>query len=119
MMKPGAVPDDLPVMLESEAALYLRLRLGDCRVWTFNITHQRRGGSRGLELPFAFKIGRQYFYAERDVIAYADAFELQHPDEVNPTVPVQVLRAGEIAPGHRKSVIRPCLGVPARAATMH
>lgn len=119
MMSPGAVPDDLPVMLESEVAYYLRQRLGHCRVWTFNITEQRRDGSRGLDLPFAFKVGRQYYYAERDVFNYADAFEAMYPGEVKLGVAVQVLRAGDIAPGCNKTRIRPCLDDLAQSATMH
>jgi hypothetical protein len=114
------IPANLELMPESEVAYYLRKRLGTMRVWPFQITGQRRNNCRGLDLPFAFKLGRQYYYAVKDVDDFAAAMEILYPDEAKSGEPVKVMKASDVLRERTASKVRPDLAkLTATPPTLH
>lgn len=104
-MTPLRVPATLPVMIESEVAVYLRNHLGPVLVWPFVLTSLRRAGNQDELLPFAFRANRRYFYAVSDVLRFVEKFSAENPD-AKPGVETETLLAGDVAPTHRKTRIR-------------
>jgi hypothetical protein len=101
----NVVPKELPVMVESEVAYYLRLRLGPVLVWPFVLTTFRRAGNSDELLPYSFRANRRYYYAVEDVLRFAKKFAEECPD-AKPNVKIQVVLAGNVAPTYRKTRIR-------------
>lgn len=96
---------ELSVMVESEAAFYLRMKLGPVMVWPFVLTTLRRAGNSDELLPYSFRANRRYYYAVKDVIRFAERFAEECPD-AKPNVMIVTALAGEVAPTHRKTRLR-------------
>lgn len=99
------VPKDLPVMIESEVAYYLRMKLGPVFAWTFLLTNLRRAGNSDELLPYAFTANRRYYYAVKDVVRFAEKFAEECPDAKSGIGIVTAL-AGDVAPTSRKRRVR-------------
>jgi hypothetical protein len=98
------VPKELPVMVESEVAYYLRMKLGPVMVWTFVLTTFRRAGNSDELLPYSFRANRRYYYAVKDVTRFAEKFAAECPDAKS-HVEIQTALAGDVVPTHPKTRI--------------
>lgn len=101
----NAVSKNLPVMVESEVAYYLRMKLGPIMVWPFLLTNLRRAGNSDELLPYVFTANRRYYYAVNDVIRFAERFADMCPDAKSGVGVVTAL-ASDVAPTSPKRRIR-------------
>ena len=106
MMTPHVhVPGDLAVMIEAEAAFYLRLRLGPVRAWIHFLTDERRPGRDDSRLLPVYRANGRWHYSKDEVFKFADDFAAEHP-EAKPNQRPTIMLSKDVAPTSLKRRVR-------------